>query len=866
VQYSSHLGLVFASVSDYMTQHVTLLDSFRQNFWNWQKPIPEFVPNLGGGQNAFNYTYHGLFNPLFIPFYFLPFINAYSYLIICNTLILLVSLFLTYFWLKRRFSTSITTLGTIAAIFATPLFSQMHGNFMFTSYLPFLLLALISVDKITQSAKNIITKNAINKNSLKINKSFLKNSLKNCLPFINLSLIISVTLIGLVSFYFLPACLIIIIIYTIYNLTEKNAYLKKRANKAPLKITSKAVAKIVFKIIFNIILGIALTAFILLPTFYAILQNSQNRQMQFNLTRALTPDFLLYNLPQINNLFSFVNANNSFISFSFISLLIILLNVFTKKRSNIFLLFSFIILITLPIFRLTFNLGANYQTKSLIPLLPIFALLIACTFKWLSGKIPNLAYSFLAIITILSIICPTLISNIPITNSAAGNSVISNSAISDFSLSNSSIKYMSQEKTNLNNTMLENVEKYLNSDNSVFRSAIDQNAAQNNKTSATYDLTDFSSNVNPKLYRDSIYLSTNNPLWQKYHNKTLWSNINNIAPWVVQNTNSVFANTLLGVKYIFNENSVNINKNAFSLGYASNNLFSNIDTYNDIEQKAILTQGIALDSQQANNYQKSQNPQIDNFKQIDLSNLFNKFPKQNNSYNIEQNQSFEYKLPEKIYNKLLFIKISLNEDTIKQFMSKSDNFAEIHKEIAINGIKNSFWINSSYQTPNYEFFYTLSPNDISQNNSSTEIGAKEQNNLETLKIDISKWQWAIKSIEAFTMPISDLSNAAKNFDQMNVKTFNSQGLTGDINITHPNSVLTFSIGYDSGFSLKVDNEYKPIFQTNGGTIGANIEQGNHKIELLYQAPFYICGTIISLITLILIIGSVIIKKQVYNKI
>ncbi|MDR3152543.1 MAG: hypothetical protein LBT85_03705, partial [Bifidobacteriaceae bacterium] len=39
VQYSSHLGLVFASVSDYMTQHVTLLDSFRQNFWNWQKPI-----------------------------------------------------------------------------------------------------------------------------------------------------------------------------------------------------------------------------------------------------------------------------------------------------------------------------------------------------------------------------------------------------------------------------------------------------------------------------------------------------------------------------------------------------------------------------------------------------------------------------------------------------------------------------------------------------------------------------------------------------------------------------------------------------------------------------------------------------------
>ena len=93
---------VFGAKVDWISQHSVIPDYFRKQFYATGKLFPEFAMNLGGGQNIYNYSYYGLYSPLFLLSYALPFVKMSTYVIVMEMLCLMASVLLLYLWLNRK--------------------------------------------------------------------------------------------------------------------------------------------------------------------------------------------------------------------------------------------------------------------------------------------------------------------------------------------------------------------------------------------------------------------------------------------------------------------------------------------------------------------------------------------------------------------------------------------------------------------------------------------------------------------------------------------------------------------------------------------------------------------------------------------
>ncbi len=77
-------------------------DYFRQQFYDTGNLFPEFAMNLGGGQNIYNYSYYGLYSPLFCCPTHCLFVKMSTYVIVMEMLCLMASVLLLYLWLNRK--------------------------------------------------------------------------------------------------------------------------------------------------------------------------------------------------------------------------------------------------------------------------------------------------------------------------------------------------------------------------------------------------------------------------------------------------------------------------------------------------------------------------------------------------------------------------------------------------------------------------------------------------------------------------------------------------------------------------------------------------------------------------------------------
>ena len=77
---------VFGAKVDWISQHSVIPDYFRKQFYETGNLFPEFAMNLGGGQNIYNYSYYGLYSPLFLLSYALPFVKMSTYVIVMEIL------------------------------------------------------------------------------------------------------------------------------------------------------------------------------------------------------------------------------------------------------------------------------------------------------------------------------------------------------------------------------------------------------------------------------------------------------------------------------------------------------------------------------------------------------------------------------------------------------------------------------------------------------------------------------------------------------------------------------------------------------------------------------------------------------------
>ena len=221
----------FGSKKDWISQHVMFPDYLRKLFYDTGDIFPNFAFNLGGGQNIYNISYYGLFNPIILISYLLPFVSMITYIQFSMIICLIVSIILMYYFLRRRFDLKVSFVSTLLFLTSGCFIFHLHRHIMFVDYMPFLLMALIGVDKYFDKKKISL-------------------------------LVISIFLMILTSYYFSVVGLVCVLLYGIFR------YIEDKRND---KITVKDFFKEGFKFIFVMLIPVLLSCFLLLSTAYSLL-------------------------------------------------------------------------------------------------------------------------------------------------------------------------------------------------------------------------------------------------------------------------------------------------------------------------------------------------------------------------------------------------------------------------------------------------------------------------------------------------------------------------------------------------------------------------------------------------------------------
>lgn len=139
---------VFASSVDWVSQHSVFPDYFRQQFHETGQLFPEFAPNIGGGQNIYNFSYYGLYSPIVLLSYLLPFVKMGDYLMGASVICLAASVLLLYRWLSgQEFCMEVRLTVSVMFLLAGPMIFHSYRHIMFVNYMPFLCMALLGIDR-----------------------------------------------------------------------------------------------------------------------------------------------------------------------------------------------------------------------------------------------------------------------------------------------------------------------------------------------------------------------------------------------------------------------------------------------------------------------------------------------------------------------------------------------------------------------------------------------------------------------------------------------------------------------------------------------------------------------------------------------
>lgn len=145
---------VFGSRVDWVNQHSVFPEYFRQRFYETKDLLPDFTWNLGAGQNIYAISYYGLFSPVILFSYLLPWIPMDLYIMISSIVSYMVSVLLVFHWLRNHhYKTSFAGIMALYFSLSTSLIYQSYNQIMFVNYMPFLCMALIGTDRYLKDRK-----------------------------------------------------------------------------------------------------------------------------------------------------------------------------------------------------------------------------------------------------------------------------------------------------------------------------------------------------------------------------------------------------------------------------------------------------------------------------------------------------------------------------------------------------------------------------------------------------------------------------------------------------------------------------------------------------------------------------------------
>jgi len=344
--------------------------------------------------------------------------------------------------------------------------------------------------------------------------------------------------------------------------------------------------------------------------------------------------------------------------------------------------------------------------------------------------------------------------------------------------------------------------------------------------------------VDIDYYLPSMYSSLSNMNYYNFVNNDMFNEMEYRISTAISSSKNIMFNTLMGTKYIvsnsgvpigytnINDSNVYVNENVLPIGYATKNIISK----NDFEELSYpdkvysLISSVVVDNDVEYEY-KSKIKEENLDYSIELNDVTVKDEINKYVLDSKENGNIKLKLNKPYKNKMLFISFD---------MGYSQTCLIGDTSIIINGVKNTLSCRGwTYHNKNYGFEYVISSND----------------EISELFIEFSEGKYEISNIKVYSLDYKHVLDSVSTVDEFKINKELTIGdkIVGDININR-NGYFVLSIPYEErGFSIYLDEQLIDYEMVNNAFIGFPINEGHHKIEIIYTAPYLLEGMIVSIL-------------------
>lgn len=833
---------IFGAKVDWFSQHSVLPDYFRQQFYATGKLFPEFAANLGGGQNIYHFAYYGLYSPLILPSYLLPFVKMSDYIMAVSITGLTASVLLFYYWLKsRKTDTGTAFILSLMFLLAGPMIGQYSGQIMFVDYMPFLCLALIGVDRYFEQEKSAL-------------------------------FTVSVFLMIMTSFYFSIGGMLALVLYGLHRYFEQ---------REECGVTVSAFLRDGVCFVRPMFLAVLMSCFFLVPTALALTggrSKGQNTSLAAIFIPQITVERFAYSIYGIG--------------LTTLVITVLLTGLLYRKVYEKVLTYGCVIVLVIPVFAYLLNGGLYIRDKVFIPFLPLLCYLIGIYLEkcrkselsFIAGMIPYIITTVSVYIarnqfvskgigesiwkallaeSILFLICYVLYCAIKRYHKETKEililalpSVICLAVTMNTFYQMKPDRYVSRklyrDVAGEHNRYA--VKEALKNDDGYYRTEQvgndDENAADLNR------IWDVDQNIT------SIYSSAYNPDYQTFRQKTfgLEEPFRNGMMQSVSK-NPVFRR-MMGVRYIVSDSDVPgytlvkkcgttgiyQNKDAAPVMYATDCVMTE-EEYKKLafpyNQTALLEYAVVEEHTES-----SDQNIMTAYAPVSLKMVNNRTTggaEQKNRNEIEgvtwmQETKDGWKIQAKKMKKTRFSIRQVRQETAQQqegqkqilFLSFRVDNAHPNKDVAVwvNGIRNKLSATDHvYYNENKTFTYAVPLKD----------------GEDTISVTFGKGKYQLSHVQAYLGSLPERSELLYQSEiQVDKKQTEDNVIQGTIHVKKDGWFIT-SIPYDKHFKMFIDGKETKIQKVNTAFLGCKIESGNHEVKIIYHAPGTITGKILSLI-------------------
>lgn len=794
---------IFGAKVDWLSQHSVLPDYFRQQFYATGKLFPEFAANLGGGQNIYHFAYYGLYSPLILPSYLLPFVKMSDYIMAVSITGLTASVLLFYYWLKsRKTDTGTAFILSLMFLLAGPMIGQYSGQIMFVDYMPFLCLALIGVDRYFEQEKSGL-------------------------------FTVSVFLMIMTSFYFSIGGMLSLVLYGLHR------YFEQREEN---RVTVRSFLRDGLCFVRSMILAVLMSGFFLVPTALALTGGRSKEQ---------NTSFASFFIPQITvERFAYSIYG---IGLTTLVITVLLTGLLYRKVYEKVLTYGCVIVLVIPVFAYLLNGGLYIRDKVFIPFLPLLCYLISIYLEkcrkrelsFIAGMIPYIIttifvymarnqfvskgigesiWKVLLAESILFLICYVLYCALKRYHKETKEilmlalpSVICLAVTMNTFYQMKPDRYVSRKlyRDVVEEQNRQAVKEALKDDDGYYRTeqmgSDDENAADLNR------IWDVEQNIT------SIYSSAYNPDYQTFRQKTfgLEEPFRNGMMQSVSK-NPVFQR-MMGVRYIVSDSDVPgytlvkkcgttgiyQNKDAAPVMYATDRVMTE-EEYKKLtfpyNQTAFLEYAVV-----GEHTESSDQNIMTAYEPVSL-----KMANNRTTGGAEQKT-----MQQEGQKQILFLRFRV------------DN-AHPNKDVAvwINGIRNKLSAKDHvYYNENKIFTYAVPLKDGEDN----------------ISVTFGKGKYRLRHVQAYLGSLPERSELLYQSEvQVDKKQTEDNVIQGTIHVKRDGWFIT-SISYDKHFKIYIDGKETEIQKVNTAFLGCKIESGNHEVKIIYHAPGTTTGKVLSLI-------------------